>query len=381
MDNLWIRHTEVWGSGGGTQGQNCIGLFADGYGCYAMYYSGKGMLIEDNIFRHNAGWGIQQYKSGCDVTAGCDPEIFYDKSDSIVRNNLVYGNGFYDDNLGYGIAIGSGRRNKAYNNVVVGNAAGISLYLCEGCEAYNNTVIGNVDTTHSGGGAGITIGEGAGSLYFTRNNTVRNNILSGNTGNRNIDNTQDPNFTADTNLCNVDGLGCDSVGDPQVVNPATPTCPVSTRANPIPVTPDRIKTCAAGFFLQGGSLARDTGATLSGFNTDMFGPRGGKVPAGTEVLLSMPMGAGVQPNGNPIYVSGGGHGDTPSDGAGDVQSCITAENIATPKATLAGACVCMATLGKSCAFGAASIRRWIQARAQSWGGGLGNGHTPHGIPK
>jgi parallel beta-helix repeat protein len=48
------------------------------------------------------------------------------------------------------------------------------------------------------------------------------------------------------------------------------------------------------------------------------------------------------PNINPIYVSAGGHGDTPTD-AGD---CGVPENITTPRATLAAALACMQFPGK-----------------------------------
>ena len=46
--------------------------------------------------------------------------------------------------------------------------------------------------------------------------------------------------------------------------------------------------------------------------------------------------------GNPIFLSAGGHGDTPSD----ANTCAQAESIATPKATYASACQCIVVAGK-----------------------------------
>jgi len=130
-----VLNNDLYNAGGGTAGHGCT----DPYGCYTMYWSGNHSIFDGNRVFDNASYGFHIYASGLDNV-----------SDNVVSNNIFYNNGFYDlrslNNYGGGAAmvVGSGARNKVFNNLVFGNWAGIEIgYRCHNCEVYNNTVYSN----------------------------------------------------------------------------------------------------------------------------------------------------------------------------------------------------------------------------------------------
>jgi len=131
-------------------------------------------------------------------------------NNNVYRNNYVYGNKA-------GLYIGSGDGNQAYNNIIVNNAGGISV-RGKNTKIFNNTVYNNPR-------GGMQVDPGV--VAVIRNNIVYNN-------GRSIWN-QSSSTTVDHNLTT----------DPLFVDPATNS-----------------------FTVQAGSLAIDTGTTLSEVLTD-----------------------------------------------------------------------------------------------------------------
>jgi parallel beta-helix repeat protein len=187
---------------------------------YGAYITGQNWLIDGNTIHDHVGYGLHIYHSG-----GSDTQ------DNVVRNNIVYGNGFTDPRgiRGSGILLSSGPRNSAYNNVIYNNYGnGVSVnYGCNDCTVYNNTIYINQQF-------GIELDGSTGLI-------ARNNILyqngNGSPGQAVVD--WQGNATADSNL----------IG----------TNPLFTNAG------------ANDFTLQAGSAAIDTGVTLSSVTTDKLG--------------------------------------------------------------------------------------------------------------
>lgn len=276
---------------------------------YGTYWGGFNSIIDGNIFEGAMSYGLHIFKSAATTV-----------SNNIVRNNIIRNNAINDPRgYGGGMVMGSGSGNQAYNNLVYNNAgiAGIQVdYRCDNCVVYNNTLYDNW-------GPDVYVGQTSGT---TNNVEVRNNIAASTLSNvRFQDSATGTIFSNNLCLSGIpDTFGCSVLGNPQFVNPG-----------------------AGDFRLQSASAAKDQGTSLASlFNTDVVGvtrPQGPQWDIGAYEFVQ---GGGVTPNGNPIYLSGGGHGDTPSDGDGSVQSCINAETITTPKLTMAGACACMTVPGK-----------------------------------
>lgn len=198
-------------------------------GCYGFYWGGTNSLFDGNEVYNNGGYGFHIYHSGGN-----------DVINNIVRNNVVYGNGFSDARLPNvtlnGILIASGGNNIAYNNIVYGNANGMRVsYTLGGSnnQLYNNTIYGNT-------GSALEVSSSA------LNTVVRNNICYGNGSE--ITNWGDPGAIFSNNFCGSAGTGCALSGDPQFVNAAS-----------------------RDFRLQAGSPARNAGVTLSTVSTDYQG--------------------------------------------------------------------------------------------------------------
>jgi parallel beta-helix repeat protein len=276
----------------------------ESFDCHGFYWIGAHGLIDGVDIYECSGYGIQLY------TAYGRTYV----NDNIVRNNIIHHNMIPPSLAGGGIVVGSGTNNLIYNNIIYGNRAdGIDTgYDAHGTKYYNNTIYGNRDR----------------GLYIDssiQNAVARNNILYGNTY----------------------GLSNDGVG--------------TTLSNNLDGDPLFVNAGAGDFRLQAGSPAINTGFAATFITTDIAGtprpqPTGGAWDIGAYEYASA---ATCPPECPPtcppdcppdesstsadMYVSAGGHGDTPSDS----HSCRTAETITTPKATLASACTCMTIPGKA----------------------------------
>jgi parallel beta-helix repeat protein len=188
-------------------------------GAYGFYIKAQNMLIEGNEIYNNGGYGIHLYASGHN-----------DVNNNIVRNNIIYGNGFSDGPRGLSVGaviIASGNNNQFYNNIVYSNTGtAVSVAYTNGGtnnQIYNNTVYGNT-------GIGIEINTSAPQTV------VRNNIVYGN-GNVIVD--------------------WGATGTVQSSNLTT--------------NPQFVNASAHDFSLQAGSQAIDAGVAISAVTTDIQG--------------------------------------------------------------------------------------------------------------
>jgi parallel beta-helix repeat protein len=153
-------HLEVHSNGGAGHG-------------HGLYIEGSYNLVEGCDVHDNSNFGVHIYNGYSGRTA----------NHNVVRKNRVY------DNASFGILLGSGENNIAYNNIVWGNGSGFKIGdNGVNSEAYNNTVYNN---------------SGTGILIFSESNgaIVRNNIVYQN-GNSIQD--QGSGTTQDHNLIDVD---------------------------------------------------------------------------------------------------------------------------------------------------------------------------------
>jgi hypothetical protein len=293
---------------------------------HGMYGLWKNGLIEGNEFYENSGYGMQFYVSG-----NCNDPI-PEAPRNCGRNTIIRNNKFYNNHGDGAVIMGRGNDIQFYNNLIYTNTdtTGDAVFVAYGdvnnAQIYNNTFTGNPHTA-------LRIANDFGGVVT--NTLVKNNIFYNNGGAMVVSESTGTVF--EKNLCGGTGLGCTNVGDPQFDN-------------------------ASGgvFTLQAGSAARNQGVTLTAFTTDFAGLTRPQGTAWDIGAYEYPEGGGVTPTGNPIYLSAGGHSDTPSD-AGD---CTAPENIATPRATLAGVLPCMTVPGKIL-----YIRGGIYAGAIDTGGG------------
>lgn len=254
-------------------------------GAYGFYFWGHDSLFDNNEVYNNGGYAFHIYNSNQTNV-----------SNNVIRNNLIYGNGLCQCHGEGNFILANGSNNLAYNNIIFGNFSGMQIgSSCIDCKIYNNTIYNNVND-------GISLGTGA------TNTSIRNNILYNNPLGAIIDNGA-VGTIASNNL----------TSNPSLVAPGS------------------------DWRLQAGSPARNAGTPISAVTVDYYGtarPQGGVYDIGAAEYLE---GGGLPPSGNPIYLSAGGHADTPTD-AGD---CVTPENILTPRATLQGAVACMSVPGKT----------------------------------
>jgi hypothetical protein len=312
---------------------------------YGFYVSIQDSIIENNDIHDNQGYGLHFF---CAIsTGGPDIGTFAcrgpgDTPDephndrNIVRNNRFWNNGICIDptktcySSGHGnMLIGSGSDYQVYNNLLWDSYDGIVLYPgCKNCKVYNNTVWRNQNR-------GIVFSK-ASEPQGPLNPVAQNNIMFANgglafdnEGNASISPVSTPNFTTDPSFAST--------------NP-------NDRANFLTLQP--------------GSTAKNTGTTALYANTDFSGNKrymgsgpdfGARefvegvtppptCPAACPTTCINPTTCPPTstPTAAPIYLSAGGHADSPTD-SGD---CLTPENIATPRATLAGALACMTVPGK-----------------------------------
>jgi parallel beta-helix repeat protein len=311
LGDFRLLHNKIHNAGGGTRGNGCT----DVYGCYGMYFRGHDSLFEFNEVYDNAAYGFHIWHSNLS-----------DVINNIVRNNIFYNNGFTDlrGNFGSGFILSCGRDNQAYNNISYNNYGGMEVgNRCDNCLVYNNTVYNN---THHG----IALSSSDGIQ-------VINNISYGNGPNGDQDDIPNSTQAPATNVTKRNNHTTNN-GDPRFVNAG-----------------------AGNFALQQNSPARDTGEPLSLVTYDYMltarpQPTGGAWDRGAYEYIVPSTCPPDCPNTCPpncpddenptsadVYVSPGGHSDTPSDSNG----CRTAETITSPKATIASAAACMTIPGKA----------------------------------
>jgi hypothetical protein len=130
-----------------------------------------------NIQKYNGIWGYNisnynihhnttynNYENGISVSQGT--------TNTIIHDNIAYGNSCGADQRYAGIAIEVGsERNKVYNNLMYNNCHANYVTNSSNNEFYNNTLYGNTGST----GYGILYGDWEGSI--TENNIFKNNIL------------------------------------------------------------------------------------------------------------------------------------------------------------------------------------------------------------
>jgi hypothetical protein len=195
---------------------------------HGIYIASSGNLVERSRIHGNSGYGVHIYNGACACANG-----------NVVRGNRVYANG--QRARGFGILLGSGRGNAAYNNLVYSNRGGIQVAHSAPSDTYvvNNTVV------DSGNWGGIAVQAEA---VATR---VINNIVYLSVGG------DLSNAGSSTSLAN-NLLGI----DPRFVDPA-----------------------AGNFRLRAGSPAIDTGLGIPEVPTDFDGarrPAGGAYDAGAH---------------------------------------------------------------------------------------------------
>jgi parallel beta-helix repeat protein len=276
-----ILHSEIYDAGG-PGGTGCT----DPYGCYGMYYAGHDCLFDDNRVHDNGGYGFHIYDSGSSSV-----------SNNVVRNSLFYNNGFTDPlccGHSGNLLISHGTNNQAYNNMLYNSFGGIQISSCTNCKAYNNTIYNNQNYGISTDATGSVI----------KNNIVYNN------GSAIDDYGSGTVFAA--NLCNLTGGGCTLAGNPLFVNAG-----------------------AANFHLQVNSPAINAGVSTGPEVTTDF--EGNPRPSGPAYDI-----------GADEFNSGGGGGGTPATyfvatSGSDTNSCPNAQNLSTPKQTIAGALACATT--------------------------------------
>lgn len=99
---------------------------------HGIYIQTTNNLLDSNRIYSNIAYGVHVYTS-----AGT-------AHNNIIRNNLIYDNATGGQG-GFGILVGSGTGNKAYNNVVWNNNGGIRISYggANATGVYNNTIVGN----------------------------------------------------------------------------------------------------------------------------------------------------------------------------------------------------------------------------------------------
>lgn len=289
---------------------------------HGFYITGSNNTFEDSTIYLNPGYGIQVYSS-----VGCSGANL--SNDNIIRNNRLWhngtdANGQWSNNAG-GIVIAPGARNKVYNNLIYDMTVGTGIDIgnhCTDCEVYNNTLY-NIS------GWAMQPGRTDACADLLGTTRIHSNIMA-NIGGEAILIRGSAAYDIHHNLCHNTGGsgGCNLTGDPAFNNAGG--------------------ALGADFHILSASAARNRVATSAGAcatPTDFVKVTRPQGLGGTPCDLGAyeyVEGGGLPPSGNPIYLSAGGHGDTPTD-SGD---CTVPENIATPRATLAAAMLCMQVPGK-----------------------------------
>jgi hypothetical protein len=280
--NILISNSYIHDLGSDDTSDRCSSCFT-----YGTYASTNGTTFENNIFQNISSYAIHMYD-----------DFHNSMNNNIIRNNIFI-------NTGTLLIAETGTGNQVYNNVLRSVGTTVFGFDRNGIRLTgNNNVLYNNTIVDGGFGAG---GGGKNCISMSGSgNTVRNNICYGN--------AVDTIAGTAGNVVNTNLLGA----NPSFVNPG-----------------------GGDYHLQAGSLAVDTGATIALFATDL---EGGPRPQGAAWDLGA-YERGTPPPSGPvtIYVSAGGHSDTPSDS----NTCTQAQTITTPKATVAAGMACASAAGST----------------------------------
>jgi len=205
-------------------------------GHYGFYIGGHHNIYDGNRVYNNTGHAFCLYQSGQNNV-----------HDNIIRNNIIYGNGFDDGQRGQSLAavvLASGSSNQFYNNIVYGNrSSGVGVAYTGGGidnQVYNNTIYGN-------SGFGIEVSPSS------PNTIIKNNII----------------FSNGRGTLNEQIVDWGAAG--------------LVQSNNLTTDPKFVNASALDFSLQAGSPAIDAGVTVSVVTTDMQGvarPQGGAYDIG-----------------------------------------------------------------------------------------------------
>ena len=117
-------------------GHEILNMNIDGNGSskldHGVYIASSNNLVEGSRIHGSSGYGVHIYNAACACANG-----------NVVRNNRIYANGMRAD--GYGLVLGSGSGNAAYNNLIYGNKGGLQVAhgVPTGTKVFNNTVYDN----------------------------------------------------------------------------------------------------------------------------------------------------------------------------------------------------------------------------------------------
>jgi len=164
---------------------NCEECLISGNTCSGNGAWGISVLGRRNVIENNKAFANGWMHGGCSGINihGMGP-------DNIVRQNVCYNNrqgtagevgwDWWSD--GNGIIADQGADSTwIYNNICFGNdGPGIALTASSGCHVLNNTIIGNGYCEHAGYKAGLAVVTTLAGVREARNETIINNIFSGN---------------------------------------------------------------------------------------------------------------------------------------------------------------------------------------------------------
>ena len=120
----------------GAYGHELVNMNIDGNGSggldHGVYIATSNNLVDGSRIHGSSGYGVHVYNESCACANG-----------NIVRNNRIYDNNLRAE--GYGLLLGSGSGNAAYNNLIYGNHGGVQVAhgVPNGTKVYNNTVYDN----------------------------------------------------------------------------------------------------------------------------------------------------------------------------------------------------------------------------------------------
>jgi parallel beta-helix repeat protein len=276
---------------------------------YGLYVEGTNNIIDGNSIHDNNGYGVHVYRQGSTAV-----------NNNTIRNNIIRHNGYAYNLATCALLLSSGDNNVAYNNLISDhNGCGIQIYGNQtNGQAYNNTIVGN---------AAECILNQAGSSGAI----IRNNICWNNAGD-----------ISDLGTATIKDHNWPNATDPHFVNAGAGNYQLSTTA-PVSGAIDAGCNYAGGTFCDAtqppittviGTTDQAGNARIINGTIDM-----GALEAGTASPSTC---GGVCT----IYLSAGGHSDTPND-SNPCTGTGSAQNLTTPKATLASALACLDTAGST----------------------------------
>ncbi len=260
---------------------------------HGLYVCAPDMIIEENEFYNNTGYGLQLSDS---ANPGCANNV-------IIRNNRFHDNATSGGGAA-AVSLNHGSNIRFYNNLVYNNAGGGVTPIsgnADNAQIFNNTFYNN---------SGDAI-----QLMNASNTKLQNNLIQHTASFGQITRNASTGTTASNNLCARSGTDCARVGTATFTNAGS-----------------------ADFRLNAGSPGLDVGDTLGAVPDDYAHVARPQPPGGTYDIGAYER---VQV-GSPItvYVSPSGV-DPPS------RTCAAATSQATPLQTVGAGVACLTTPGST----------------------------------